>query len=88
MVGHSLPEVEQKILDLGNKINKYVSLQILKFEWPVNSSRHCDLKLSRAADYHLLKVDVDGVVQDALTVRFIHHDQSVHLQREDDRMCD
>lgn len=34
-----------------------------------------------AADSHLLKVDVDGVVQDALTVSFIHHDQSVHLAK-------
>lgn len=32
------------------------------------------------ADDHLLKVDVDGVVQDALAVGLIHHDQRVHLK--------
>lgn len=31
---------------------------------------------------HLLKVDVDGVVQDALTVCLVHHDQRVHLQQQ------
>lgn len=30
---------------------------------------------------HLLKVDIDGIVQDALTVCFIHHDQRVHLEK-------
>lgn len=30
----------------------------------------------------LLKVDVDGVVQDALTVSLVHHDESFHLGEE------
>lgn len=33
-------------------------------------------------DAHLLKVDVDGIVQDALTVCLVHHDQRVHLQQQ------
>lgn len=31
---------------------------------------------------HLLEVHVDGVVQDALAVGFIHHDQSFHLREQ------
>lgn len=34
---------------------------------------------------HLLKVDVDGIVQDALAVRLVHHDQRVHLQQQPNR---
>lgn len=30
---------------------------------------------------HLFKVDIDSIVQDALTVCFIHHDQRVHLEK-------
>lgn len=39
-----------------------------------------------SADYyhHLLKVDVDGVVQDALTMRLVHHDQGVDLREDDE----
>lgn len=59
-------------------------------KWMVNCSLHYDFTLinnnkmlSCDANYHLLKVDINGVVQDALTVCFIHHDQSVHLKKED-----
>lgn len=30
----------------------------------------------------LFKVDVDGIVQDALTVCLVHHDQRVHLEQK------
>lgn len=30
---------------------------------------------------HLFKVDVDGIVQDALAVCLVHHDQRVHLKQ-------
>ena len=38
--------------------------------------------LSCDSNYHLLKVDINGIVQDALAVSFIHHDESVHLEQE------
>ena len=31
---------------------------------------------------HLLEVYINGIIQDALAVCFIHHDQSVHLWKE------
>lgn len=40
--------------------------------------------LSCDSSYHLLKVDINGIVQDALAVCFIHHDQSVHLQKDNE----
>lgn len=71
VVGHALPEVEQKILDLQNKfVNQRLSAYVIIIK-----------KFLRHAGDHLLKVDVNGVVQDALAVGFVHHDQSVHLRR-------
>lgn len=36
---------------------------------------------SVASSHHLLEVDIDGIIQDALAVSFIHHDESVHLPK-------
>lgn len=78
VVWHSLPEMEQEVLDLEQSIEElYQSGRM------VQQSKHGNRTC------HLLKVDIDGVVQDALAVCFIHHDQSVHLtetikERNDD----
>lgn len=42
--------------------------------------------LSCDSNGHLLKVDINGIVQDALAVCFIHHDEGVHLQEESGAM--
>ncbi len=75
VVGHSLPEMEQKILDLKQNIWRAISV------WEDISFSGFTL-FGGVRNDHLLKVDINGIVQDALAVRFIHHDQSVHLQRE------
>lgn len=38
--------------------------------------------MGRFDSAHLFKVDVDGIVQDALTVCLVHHDQRVHLKQQ------
>lgn len=68
--------MEQKILDLKQNIWRDLSV------WLDGKLCYKNNKiLSGDSNYHLLKVDIDGIVQDALAVCFIHHDQSVHLQK-------
>lgn len=38
--------------------------------------------LPRDSNGYLLKVDINGVIQDALAVCLVHHDECVHLQIE------
>lgn len=68
VVGHSLPEMQQEVLDLEQQ----------QFDKPSKSGASRNVCRSRGR--HLLEVHVDGVVQDALAVSFIHHDQSFHLK--------
>lgn len=83
VVGHSLPEMEQKILDLKQNIwlSVWVEGKLFAASFPLHWF-HNNKMISCNRNDHLLKVDINGIVQNALAVSFIHHDQSVHLQRQ------
>ena len=74
MVWHALPEVEEKVLDLEK------TRQTVKRGNTAEDSHSRRVKRQGLMWGYLLKVDIDGVVQNALTVCFVHHDQGVDLK--------
>lgn len=70
MVRHSLPKMQQEMLDLwkSKQSTPLNTMTAMLSYWQTNGNVP-----------YLFKVSINGIVKDTLTVSFIHHDESVHL---------
>jgi len=48
-----------------------------------SESRYDDNRFFKSIKLHLFKVDINGIIQNALTVSFVHHNQCVDLKNKE-----